>query len=267
MQHVCMQLLLEVPTKFSIFSPEAFSEPPSALPEASVEDVLRLPAPLCRAWFQQIRTLSVHINCSSSPDSLSASHRSELIFAVGFAGELRQLSIEAVSAGRNCRHSLSSLLGTVKRENNKGGGRQKSSAKGSVANMLTKSFCANKNGASTSAGCSGGGGVMPSQHALGEAGRGGGSGGGLQHGMCTFKDVKNCLLGKPHLKVLKLHGVDVLPSDLTDFATIMQQRCGPGRSLESLTLCRCCFEAYLHPCLFCDEGFLWCFSSPYYHLS
>lgn len=157
-----MQLLLEVPRQYSIFAPQSFHGERSDLPEASIEDVLRLPAPLYTAWFKLVHRLTLQLHCSTP------NHCSVAISALTFAAELRFLSIEAVS---EC------------------GGRGESEGEGKC-------------------------------------------------GMCSFQTVKNCLVGKPHLIELQLHGVHVLPGDIIDFAAIMQQRSGLARSLESLTLCR-----------------------------
>lgn len=165
-----MQLLLEVPPEYSIFSFHSFHAKESNLPYAPMEDVLQLPPPLCMAWFQAMHSITLRLDFST-PDAELESFN--CLSSIPYASELKFLSIEVVSnAADDCRDAH--------RANH----------------------------------------------------------GALNKASCSFQRIKHCLLGKPALKELQLHGVDILPADLLDFTAII--RTGLSHSLKSLTLCRCC---------------------------
>jgi hypothetical protein len=177
-----LQLLLDIPAKFSIFSSEGFRTARSKLPQARMDDILRLPAPLHTAWFQQIHSLTIQLDFST-PEATCK--QLTCMGALSFASQLLYLSIEGVSKSQN--------------SNSKSTPQDRS---------------------------------LHGKNAGGTAGHQ-----RQQQGVCSFQMIKGCLLGKPNLKELQLHGVEVSPVDMMDFATIM--RCGLRDSLERLTLCRC----------------------------
>jgi hypothetical protein len=189
-----LQLLLDIPSKFSIFSSEGFRTARSKLPQARMDDILRLPAPLHSAWFQQIHSLTIQLDFSTSEATCK---QLTCIGALTFASQLLFLSLEGVSKSQNLNLNLNSKSTPQDRS-------------------------------------------LHGKNAGGTAGHQ-----RQQQAVCSFQMVKGCLLGKPNLKELQLHGVEVSPVDMMDFATIM--RCGLRDSLERLTLCRCLFPlACLH---------------------
>ena len=165
-----VQLLLVMPERFSIFNKGACASAAAAATvsnaaerkdgnsinnfdpwrDATVQEVLQLPAPLSRLWFQRVTRLTLDLDSTNRPDACT-----ECVSALASAASLQFLSID-----------------------------------------------------------------------------------GGPNGCTRFRAVKHALLGKLKLSELQLHGVEIAPSDLPDFAMVMHETC-LGGTLQCLTLCRC----------------------------